>query len=211
MKPPHENAEGVIAQLSQEDGERNVATAICVQLAGRAIIRVVSRCEEAQDNCNLDLSECQLMQVPDAVYHLMRHTELKSCDLSGNVITKIPPKFAVKFSLITELNLSHNQFSKLPEELAELQELERLDISHNTFISLPPVTFRMPQLKRLLANNNSIMDVDVDRLKLAPSLELVDLRENTIPPKIYDQLSNFSSCKIELSPRQVEEWEDLTV
>lgn len=48
-----------------------------------------------------DLSECQLMQVPDAVYHLMRHTELKRCNLSGNVITKIPPKFAVKFSLIT--------------------------------------------------------------------------------------------------------------
>lgn len=41
------------------------------------------------------------MQVPDAVYHLMRHTELKRCNLSGNVITKIPPKFAVKFSLIT--------------------------------------------------------------------------------------------------------------
>lgn len=53
MKPPYENTEGVIAQLSQEEGERNVATAICVQLAGRAIIRVVSRCEEAQDNCNL--------------------------------------------------------------------------------------------------------------------------------------------------------------
>lgn len=49
----------------------------------------------------LDLSECQLMQIPDAVYHLMRHTELKTCDLSGNVITKIPAKFAVKFSLIT--------------------------------------------------------------------------------------------------------------
>lgn len=48
-----------------------------------------------------DLSECQLMQVPDAVYHLMRHTELKTCDLSGNVITKIPPKFATKFSLIS--------------------------------------------------------------------------------------------------------------
>ena len=48
-----------------------------------------------------DLSECQLMQVPDAVYHLMRHTELKACNLSSNVITKIPPKFAIKFSLIT--------------------------------------------------------------------------------------------------------------
>lgn len=48
-----------------------------------------------------DLSECQLMHVPDAVYHLMRNTELKSCDLSSNVIKKIPPKFALKFSLIT--------------------------------------------------------------------------------------------------------------
>lgn len=52
-----------------------------------------------------DLSECQLMQVPDAVYHLMRNTELKGCNLSSNVITKIPPKFAVKFSLITGTNV----------------------------------------------------------------------------------------------------------
>lgn len=48
-----------------------------------------------------DLSECQLMHVPDAVYHLMRNTELKSCDLSSNVITKITAKFAMKFSLIS--------------------------------------------------------------------------------------------------------------
>lgn len=56
-----------------------------------------------------------------------------------------------------ELNLSHNQVSKLPEELAELQELENLDISHNTFIALPTVVCRIPQLKRLHANNNSII------------------------------------------------------
>ena len=56
-----------------------------------------------------------------------------------------------------ELNLSHNQMSKLPEELSELQALERLDISHNTFIALPSVACRIPQLKRLLANDNSII------------------------------------------------------
>lgn len=50
MKPPYEET---MQQISQEQGERNVAMAVCVQLAGRAIIRVVSRCEEAQDNCNL--------------------------------------------------------------------------------------------------------------------------------------------------------------
>ena len=53
MKPPAYTGEEVQQQISPEQGERNVAMAVCVQLAGRAIIRVVSRCEEAQDNCNL--------------------------------------------------------------------------------------------------------------------------------------------------------------
>lgn len=97
------------------------------------------------------------MQVPDAVYHLMRHTELKTCDLSDNVITKIPPKFAVKFSLISDLNLSHNQMAKLPDEIADLRNLERLDISHNTFISLPNSIFKIPNLRQLNASNNHIV------------------------------------------------------
>lgn len=64
------------------------------------------------------------MQVPDAVYHLMRHTELKTCDLSSNVITRLPPKFAVKFSLISgnytynfklnsKIELIHRSFLKI--------------------------------------------------------------------------------------------------
>lgn len=104
------------------------------------------------------------MQVPDAVYHLMRHTELKTCDLSDNVITKIPPKFAVKFSLISDLNLSHNQMAKLPDEIADLRNLERLDISHNTFISLPNSIFKIPNLRQLNASNNHI----VGKLVISP-------------------------------------------
>ena len=88
------------------------------------VTEIVRRCQDANENDKLgletvkiskkckilnnfllclisDLSECSLMSVPDAVYHLMRNTELKSCDLSGNVISKISAKFAVKFSLIT--------------------------------------------------------------------------------------------------------------
>lgn len=211
MKPPTYNNEDN-QQISQEQGERNVANAVCVQLAGRAIIRVVSRCEEAQDNCNLDLSDCQLMQVPDAVYHLMRHTDLSSCDLSNNVITKIPPKLAIKFSTITELNLSHNRLSKLPEELVELQDLERLDISHNSFIVLPSVTCQIPQLRRLYANDNSIIEIDVEQIKCSPALEFIDLRGNTIPPRTHALLlEDCGKTKIELTPRHVEDWEDLNV
>jgi hypothetical protein len=41
------------------------------------------------------------MQMPDAVFHLMRNTSLVTCNLSNNVITKIPPKLPLNFSLIT--------------------------------------------------------------------------------------------------------------
>lgn len=61
MRPPAYNGDDM-EQISQEQGERNVAMAVCVQLAGRAIIRVVSRCEEAQDNCNLGRSNLSLHQ-----------------------------------------------------------------------------------------------------------------------------------------------------
>ncbi|KAJ4436035.1 hypothetical protein ANN_18662 [Periplaneta americana] len=158
-----------------------------------------------------DLSECQLMQVPDAVYHLMRHTALKGCNLSSNVITKIPPKFAVKFSLITDLNLSHNQMSKLPEELADLAELERLDISHNAYIALPHVVYKMPKLSHLQAQNNHIVDVEVERLQEAPSLQEVDLQENPLSARCHDALQTVTTLRIRVSARQIEDWEDLTV
>lgn len=60
-----------------------------------------------------DLSGCELMHVPDAVYHLMRNTELKTCDLSSNVIRKIPPKFSAKFSLLTGKVLNNIWLSHL--------------------------------------------------------------------------------------------------
>lgn len=179
------------------------------------------------------MSECSLIQVPDAVYHLMRHTELKSCDLSGNVITKIPPKFAVKFNLITgkeksrfsssfthqekylflELNLSHNQMAKLPDELSDLASLQSLDISHNSFLSLPTVVFKMKKLKKLNANTNKIIEIDFDLLDPQnTSLEHVDLRWNPLTGICYDILREAKvNFKIELSDRQKEEWEDLEI
>uniref|UniRef100_A0A182INR8 Leucine-rich repeat-containing protein 20 n=1 Tax=Anopheles atroparvus TaxID=41427 RepID=A0A182INR8_ANOAO len=197
----------IVERLTQ-----NGATRPLPKNAGSGIIRVVERCDDAKENNNLDLSECELIQVPDAVYHLMRNTELKTCDLSGNVITKISPKFAVKFSFITELNLSHNQMARLPDELADLQSLEVLDISHNSFISLPTVVFKMPKLRELRANNNAIIDIDRDEIITSESLELVDLRHNPLTPFCHDLLKRANvTFRIELSDRVKEDWEDLTI
>lgn len=61
------------------------------------------------------------------------------------------------FVFFTDLNLSNNQMSKLPDELSDLEKLERLDISHNSYIALPNVVFRIPQLKYLNAQHNHIL------------------------------------------------------
>lgn len=41
------------------------------------------------------------MQIPDAIYLLLQNTQLVKCDLSNNVISKLPVKFAERFSSIT--------------------------------------------------------------------------------------------------------------
>ncbi|XP_065199837.1 leucine-rich repeat-containing protein 20 isoform X2 [Planococcus citri] len=172
----------------------------------QAVTRVVHRCEDATETDYLDLSECQLMQVPDAVYHLMRHTELKRCNLSSNSITKIPPKFAVNFSLISELNLSHNQMSKLPNELEDLSNLENLDISHNSFICLPHPVYKMPKLIHLNASHNFIVEVEVERLESSPSLEDVDLGNNPLTTPIRSALEKVSAIKVTFS--LPDDWDD---
>ncbi|XP_067641106.1 leucine-rich repeat-containing protein 20 [Eurosta solidaginis] len=172
----------------------------CSPIAGRGVIRVVGRCEDAKENNMLDLSDCQLVQIPDAVYHLMRNTQLKTCDLSSNVIKKIPPKFALKFSLITDLNLSHNQMTKLPDELADLNVLARLNISHNSFIVLPPVVFKMPKLRELDASHNAIIEIDTDEMITSDNLELVDLKHNPLGRTCHRKLKNASTpFRIEIS------------
>ncbi|KAF4533528.1 hypothetical protein B566_EDAN001013 [Ephemera danica] len=152
----------------------------CTRMAGRAIIRVVGRCNDAQENNKLDLSDCQLMQIPDAVYHLMRNTILETCDLSTNSITRIGAKFAEKFPVITELNLANNRISTLPEQLSDLSQLRSLDISHNALIALPPVTLKMPALEVLSVTYNRIISVEVENIKSAPSLRRLDMRENPV-------------------------------
>lgn len=212
MRPPSQFGEDITIQTNNEEPDpRMISMLICTRLAGRAVTRVVGRCNDAKENSNLDLSNCQLMQVPDAVYHLMRHTELKTCDLSDNVITKIPPKFTVKFSLITDLNLAHNQMAKLPDEIAEMGNLQKLDISFNTFIALPNAIFKIPKLEQLNASNNHILDVEVEVLEEAPSLQKVDLTTNPLTARCHEQLSLITKIQIVLSPRQKEDWEDLTI
>lgn len=56
-----------------------------------------------------------------------------------------------------------------------------------------------------------ISEVEVDCLLEAPSLETVDLKNNPLPPKIHEQLSQISKIQVTISAREKEDWEDLTI
>jgi len=178
-----------------------------------AVQKVVQRCEDCENNGgSMDLSDCQLMQVPDAVYYMMRNTTLVSCNLSSNVITKIPPKFPSKFNLITELNLSHNRLSTLPAEITEFTQLEKLDISNNSFISLPEGLFSLPALSSINARKNFIADIDVEvLLNKESNVETLNLEENPLNRDCQESLANIDTIRITMTPRELEEWEDLSI
>ncbi|KAL3255434.1 hypothetical protein MRX96_017344 [Rhipicephalus microplus] len=140
------------------------------------------------------------MSFPDAIFHLMRNTRVLACDLSSNVLRKIPPKLPLKFTHITELNLSHNRLSSLPEELKEMPELRRLDISYNDYMSMPWVIFRLPRLTYLDARKNYISDVEAPRLRSVSTLREVHLEENPLSEDACRRLENISQMVIHVTP-----------
>lgn len=151
------------------------------------------------------------MQVPDAVFHLMRDTQVQACNLAGNVISKIPPKLAINFTLMTDLNISNNRISSLPNEMSNCSQLETINISANSFVQLPPVLAEIPTLNKVLAGKNFIADVEVEAVVACPSLEHLNLEENPLKREVYDELSRVTTIRVILSPREMEDWEDLSI
>jgi hypothetical protein len=187
--------------------------ASCVKILGKGVIRVVHRVDDARENNNLDLSDCQLIHVPDAIYLMMKDTQLTACNLSSNVITKIPSKFPAKFNFITELNVAQNRMSSIPEEISECTQLESVDISNNSFISLPTCLFNLPKIMSINAKKNFIADVEVELISTCGTLETLNLEENPLSRDCQDNLGKISSSviKIMVTPRELEEWEDLSI
>jgi len=200
------------AEFGQESNRRQaMRTARCVKILGKGVVKVVHRCDDAKENNCLNLSDCQLMQMPDAVYHLMRDTPLVSCNLANNVISKIPPKLPVSFNLLTELDISNNRISSLPNEMTACSQLEVVNMSQNSFVTLPPVLLQIPALAHINANKNFIADVDVEAVETCSTLEQLNLEDNPLNSASHDKLANITSIRITLSVRQRAEWEDLSI
>lgn len=106
---------------------------------------------------------------------------LEMLDLSQNKLTELPSRVFEPLSSLCNLDLSSNHITHISQDsFAGLEMLERLYLHKNTIQSIHPAAFDgLKQLLELKLQGNQLTAVPV--LKM-PSLLLLDLRFNRIPP-----------------------------
>jgi len=178
---------------------------------GPHVARVANRCNDAKENRELDLSECKLAKIPEAIFFLMRHTSVTSFSIADNGLRSLPGKVATRFSHLEMLNITHNKLTSLPEEFSNLVHLKRLNISHNNFLSLPAAVHRMSRIQEINAQSNQIAELNLIRLKGLPHLKEIDVRENPIRPAAREAVV-YGDLKFAVKLSDVEdsdEYEDM--
>ena len=181
-----------------------------MNLAALLVCKVIHRCKDAKESKILNLNSCSLIQVPNAVYFILKATDISICNLSDNLITKISPELVTCFSHITTLNLSSNRLSSLPNELIHCTHLQSVDISSNSFVVFPNILLEIESITEIIANINFIADVNVEAIEQHDNLEMIHLEENPLDQLTHARLSRVKGLRIVLKERMDQGWEDLS-
>lgn len=112
-----------------------------------------------------------------------------ACERWGRVgrrycnLTELPDNFMAMLQKynphITELDLTSNKLTGLPEELAELSYLRVVRVKYNQLLSIPNVVYSLKQCTTLDMAGNQIEDVPDDLVSMQQLREL-DLSGNRI-------------------------------
>ena len=78
---------------------------------------------------------------------------------------------------------------------------------------MPSCLLQLPAIHSLSARNNFIADVDIEMIESAGSnsLEYLNLEENPLTRETQEALENIQSIRIVVTPKELEEWEDLSI
>ena len=75
----------------------------------------------------------------------------------------------------------------------------------------PYILLEISTISEVKANNNFIAEIDEESLETHESLEELQLAGNPLNQSSHDRLSKIETIKIFLSPRNPEDWEDLSI
>ncbi len=157
----------------------------------------------------INMNRLQLSNFPDLT--LFNH--IVAIDASGNKLTRVPKKLLKtdilarlnlgdneisricfpKNSVIESLNLSENNFRRMPRSIKRLKQLTSLTISDNNIKRIPRFLKKMDNLTSLEINFNRIKltKADIRRLK---NIEVLVMAGNNIT-KLPDNINELKNIK----------------
>ncbi|AKB50640.1 hypothetical protein MSBRW_1387 [Methanosarcina barkeri str. Wiesmoor] len=125
-----------------------------------------------------------------------KEKNLTNLNLSGNQLTQVPQEIG-ELKNLTMLDLSENTLTILPQEIGELKNLKTLDLSGNQLIQLPSEIGRLKNLTILNLYDNQLTQLppEIKELKNLTALTLFNNKLTQIPPEI-GKLKNLETLYI---------------
>lgn len=109
--------------------------------------------EDRIDDRGLDLSLCELKEVPAEVANISK--SINAIDLSNNLLTSLPVSICTLI-FIQKLDLSKNKLKELPQDFGNLINLRTLDLYQNELTYLPLSFANLRKLRWLDVSNNPL-------------------------------------------------------
>jgi Leucine-rich repeat (LRR) protein len=140
---------------------------------------------------DLDISKNELFSLDENIFFMMKHS-LKKINLSDNNFTKIP-EVIMKMKNLEQLNMKNNKIEKFPWDTHYLTNIRILDLSHNKlsfyFYSDSDDFYELRNLVELSLNNNEIESIP-DSVYSLKKLKYLYLDSNKII-KISEKIKNL--------------------
>ncbi|XP_067294780.1 E3 ubiquitin-protein ligase LRSAM1 isoform X2 [Pseudorasbora parva] len=137
--------------------------------------------KEAGADDVLDISACELTEVPSSAFSMCKVLQKKVLILHGNDLTSLVPKGCCTGALATlkVLDLHENKLTSLPEDIGQILSLQVLNVEKNHIKQLPDSIGDLRHLQTLNVKGNclTVIPVSVGRMS---SLRTLDISENNI-------------------------------
>ncbi|XP_053817939.1 E3 ubiquitin-protein ligase LRSAM1 isoform X2 [Vidua chalybeata] len=117
--------------------------------------------KEAGADDTLDISRCELSEVPYGAFATCKVLQKKVLIIHTNNLTSLVPKSCNLLSLITVkvLDLHDNQLASLPADIGQLTALQVLNLERNLLKSLPQSIGDLAQLQVLNVKGNKLREL----------------------------------------------------
>ncbi|NXG74001.1 LRSM1 ligase, partial [Baryphthengus martii] len=150
----------------------------------------------------LDISKCELSEVPYGAFATCKVLQKKVLIIHTNNLTSLVPKSCSLLSLITVkvLDLHDNQLASLPADIGQLTSLQVLNLERNLLTRLPQSVGDLAQLQMLNVKGNRLKELPATVSGLR-SLRTLDVSENALQelPRVLAHVRTLETLTLDAS------------